>query len=83
VLWSSDALAEGWHQIELVGVEGGLAIDSLDGCTGEVLGACTEETPATPPPPPSTEKNCGCQNNGSSWLLIGIVGLTRRRQPRR
>ncbi len=83
VLWASDDLAEGWHQIELVGVEGGLAIDSLDGCTGEALAACREETPDAPPPPPPAEKNCGCTNNGSASLLIGVFGILRRRQKRR
>ena len=81
VLWSSEVLAEGWHMVELVGVEGGVAIDSLDGCSGDSWVACTPDAPEPPEvsEPPLSEENCGCQRGVGAWLSLGIFGLTRRR----
>lgn len=78
VLWSSESLSEGWHLLELVGVEGGLAIDSLDGCTGDSLEACIPEE-AKPQVPTPVEDDCGCQRGAGAWLWLGAFGILRRR----
>ncbi|HNH48719.1 MAG TPA: hypothetical protein PKY30_16885, partial [Myxococcota bacterium] len=82
VLWSSEELAEGWHMLELVGVERGLAIDSLDGCTAPTEAACTVAA-APPPTPPPEKQDCGCQNGGAAWLWLGAIGLARRQSTQR
>ncbi len=68
VLWTGTGLAEGWHMVELVGVEEGLFVDSIDGYEGE--GAVEEE--------PGKEQPCGCQK-GQAGLLLLFVGRLRRR----
>jgi hypothetical protein len=67
VLWTGTGLTKGWHVVELVGVEEGLFLDSIDGFEGE---GAVEEPDKDPP--------CGCQK-GQAGLLLLLGGLLRRR----
>ena len=68
-LWAGSGLAEGWHLVELVGVEDGFWLDTVDGFTGGASNA----------PEPDEESSCGCKKGGAGLLLF-VGALWRRRR---
>lgn len=68
-LWTGAGLSEGWHLVELVGVEDGFWLDCIDGFTGGTSNA----------PEPDDQGSCGCKNGGAGLLLV-VGALWRRRR---
>ncbi|HND32395.1 MAG TPA: hypothetical protein PLA94_20495, partial [Myxococcota bacterium] len=78
-LWSRSGLPEGWHLVELVGVEEGFLLDTVDGYSlldtvdGYSGGASTA-------PDPDEDAPCGCKKGSAGLFLLPGLLLWRRRR---